>query len=716
MPDVVQIKCPACQNALRIPSTWAGQTMRCKHCQHVFQAQSMASPPTVAVPPRPPASRPVAPIRNSVAAAPQDLFAFEEAESAPAATPNFRGKSAARRRGLGTVKALLLGGVVLVGAGTAAVLLLVVLGTRISKMFNAAASQHQAHHSAKSTSAATVAPAETGKSTVGPSQPGKGDPKNDPKSDPKVDPKGDPTADPKVDPKGKDNSKENPGTRVEDAIYPRRALLISVCNYLFEPLHYGKLPQRDSLGSSPRALAARLEVSLDFPTSQVGELSDKAAKPVLPKKGAIEETIADFLATSRSQDCIVLLFSGHAVEIDKEAYLMPIEGKATDPKTLISFDWLFAKLAACKAHQKVLILDIARGKTLGDVLFDKLKKAPADVRVWVPCTAKEQSVEYPDGSLFMEALCQSCKNVLTRPEDLIPVEILARKVDAYIQEKNAGLNHKQTTALLGKDRPGSVPFKAEEKMPPAVAIKAPVVPDTPPVQNAQVKEILDEIAKIPHATIKKLPPLDAGSLEFPAKVIAEYKADYKNLLDFKTQKDKFPLRAAVAEAVVVLQASANMPMRSTIDNRKDKELAVLKQQILTEQKAISEQKLALREALENLEAVGDKRDEETKRWQVLYDFVLLRLKSRYVYVMDYNFILGQFRGDAREDLGPGDRLWRLSPREKVSTNETVYKEMAKEVKKGWEKLAKNFPQTPWAIEAQRESAVLLGLTWRPSKN
>jgi uncharacterized caspase-like protein len=37
--DVVQATCPGCQNSLRIPGNWIGQSMKCKHCGLVFVAQ-----------------------------------------------------------------------------------------------------------------------------------------------------------------------------------------------------------------------------------------------------------------------------------------------------------------------------------------------------------------------------------------------------------------------------------------------------------------------------------------------------------------------------------------------------------------------------------------------------------------------------------------------------------------------------------------------------
>jgi Caspase domain len=532
--------------------------------------------------------------------------------------------------------------------------------------------------------------------------------RRDPKKYVKEGPKEDPKIDPKI-------VKKDPPETYVGAIYPRRALLISVCDYAMAgPLVYGKPAMGNYLGANQHALAARLEQSVEFPANQIAELSDKAAKPTAPRKAAIEETLVDFLNTSRSQDCILVVFSGHVVEIDKEAYLVPVEGRLGAAKTLISFDWLLDKLARCKAHQKVLVLDIGHGAPIGEVLYSKIAKPPEHVRVWTSCIKGERALDGPDGSLFLEALCHSCKNLeLKSPKELIPIETIARKVDQYVQDKAKAKNHKQTTAVLGTDRPGSVPYNAKEAPPPAVAIKAPAVPDVPSPERAELTKVLEEINRIPQPTSTKLPALNPANLEIPAKLLELYKADYDDLLQFKNDRQK-PLRAAVADAIVGMQKAASINMRQTLGNAD----VNLKKQLLAEQMVITEQLLPLKDALTAMmtEAVSEERGKETKRWQVLYDFVLLRAKARYVFVMDYNFIVGQFRGDAQKPLGQGDKLWRLTPQERLSTTESTYKQWAKDVAKGWDKLQKNFPETPWAIEADRQRAIILGLAWQPAKN
>jgi formylglycine-generating enzyme required for sulfatase activity len=253
--------------------------------------------------------------------------------------------------------------------------------------------------------------------------------------------------------------------------YPRRALLISATDVEGEPLlEYGRQPTPTDPGSSPHALAMQLEAGLKFPKKQIAELSNKT-KDTPPSKAAIEAAVAEFLATSRAQDCLLLLFAGHVVEIAGEAYLVPRDGQRKNPATLIALDWLLTELGKSKAHQIVLVLDVGRGAPLGEVLHNKVAKVPAGVRVLLPCQAKETALELSGGSLLLEALCQACKTApATKPHEPIPVDMLADRVGQYVQDKAKAKGQQQTTALSGNDRPGQLPFNSKEAPPPELNV------------------------------------------------------------------------------------------------------------------------------------------------------------------------------------------------------------------------------------------------------
>ena len=115
----------------------------------------------------------------------------------------------------------------------------------------------------------------------------------------------------------------------------------------------------------PEVLRRFAREKLRVPPDQIYVLSDavygKEARP--PVKPIIEQTVERFLATCRRQDRIVLVFVGHAVEIDDEPYLVPLEGELTAKETLIPLKWLYDRLATCPARQKVLVMDVCREDT-----------------------------------------------------------------------------------------------------------------------------------------------------------------------------------------------------------------------------------------------------------------------------------------------------------------------------------------------------------------
>src|SRR5204863_5068601 len=125
--------------------------------------------------------------------------------------------------------------------------------------------------------------------------------------------------------------------------------------------------------------------------------------PALPTvKPVLEKTISDFLNSCRAQDRILLLFAGHATEIDDDAYLVPLEGELTAKDSLIPLKWVYDQLAQCKARQKVLILDVCRfdptrgaerpgGGTMGEKLDRTLQAPPPGVQVWSACVAGQYS-------------------------------------------------------------------------------------------------------------------------------------------------------------------------------------------------------------------------------------------------------------------------------------------------------------------------------------
>jgi len=731
MSQIVQAQCPHCRNSLRIPADWVGRMMRCKYCQNQFQSRvatpAMAAAPVMAataigssegpfvlettepapIAPMPMALPPAAsPNTFQPDAAPFDM----ETSGAPANAvkiPSVAGRRPApKKKGKsGLVAGLLFGGVLAAAGGA-----LFLFGPQIAGLFGKKSPQL-----ASADSRVDRDDSET--------------PSDSPRK------KG-------LFPKKK-TSVGTPGktpSKVASGAFPRRALLINVNNYLFlNSAHYGSKREPGYPGSSTKVLADQLsQPPMYFPAQQVIELSDGAANGQPTQRGVIETTIADFCSTSREQDRILIVFLGHAVEIEKEAYLVPLEGNTEDKETLIPLSYVYDQLAKCKARQKLLVLDVfrfppARGYELpgtGEMTEDfekKLEAAPAGVQVWASCSKGQQATEFEAGSVFMQSMLLTLQERLggiATPTDPLPIENLVAKVNQRMKELLAPAKLEQVSKLYGKEASGGAEFDPTQPAPPVVAIKPPVVPGGDSAGLAAIDSILTEIKMVPamkSSLQEQSTKMRSATLPvFSGKAIEPYKADYKTqaeLLDLmKTRGEKYPLRKAFFEARDVLIDTQKIAMRESIAGNgplgdKAKEAFRKEQEdpgliIFTMEKTLEMMK----------EASGLRDKEDSKRWQANFDYCNARLQARYIYIFEYNFMLAQVRSDSLPALEPFHTGWRIASKPKVQVNESKVKDMVKGLQKLWKKIADDNPGTPWAVLATRESRYAVGQEWRPKQD
>lgn len=743
MVQVVQAKCPHCKNVLRIPADWISRPMKCKHCQKVFQAKTKTQPPA--------AKTPMAVAAGGVTAPtplPPAALAFDSPTTSPGTTP-------ARRRGRksGLWKGALLFVVVLAIAGG----VLIFAGPHLSGLF-ATKTKEQSDKSKVAQSGKkgktdgggetkfVPAPEKKAPSTTE----GKVETK-EPKADGKIEAKMEPMVveAPKVveTPKKIDVPKKKPDVIAKknttpvsggSGLFPRRALLINISNYLlFNPLHYGNGRETRYPGSNTAVLADALNrPPLNLPATQITELSDTGKNAFSTAKAVIETAISDFVDTSREQDRVIVLFTGHGIEIDKEAYLIPVEGDRQNAKSLIPLAWVYDKLAKCKARQKLLILDVfrfppARGEELpgtGEMTEDfdaKLLNPPAGVQVWSSCIKGQQSIELEGGSVFMQALCSALQERLPgiqEPTNPLPLDVMVPKVNQRLKEILAPQKLEQLSRLTGTHvEEGGVAYNPNEPLPVKLALKNVTPAGGEGAGLAMVKNILEEVNHLPpvKSTQKQL---QATSLPaFSAKVLEEYKADYKTwaeLVDMAKDKEKYPLRAATLQAIKVMKESEALSMKESLTNPAGGAITpAIKKTFADNQKEPGVMIFQMESALAELKAANEMRDKETsKRWVANYDYALARLQSRLVYIYEYNNILAQVRGDNLPALEPIHNGWRVGSQKKVQISEPKVKDMVKNIAKTWKRIADENPGTPWAILASRESMTALGLVWRPSRD
>ena len=743
MSEIVQAKCPNCRNVLRIPAEWVEKPMRCKHCQQSFQARSkaapvasahvapaataraLAQPPAVAVQaPHPPRPKP----RGNELAFDDEPFLDPKDSPSPVRKPT---------RGGG--KGLLLVAFAFLGiAGIAALGAVAYFTKDADPSPNGPALVEAKKDNDKKDGDKKDDTKEAKKDGDSTEPPEDIKPKSNPKTNPKTTPKTNP----------KDNPKTPP--IVKTGAFPRRALLISVNSYLmYNSLHFGSKrdPSGRYPGSSTRVLLDQLtRPPMNILSTQVFELSDSsdAFKTHPTQKSVIETTIHDFLATSREQDRVMILFTGHAVEIDKEAYLIPIDGRRGKAETLVPLKWVYDEMAKCKARQKVLVLDVfrfspSRGFELPAAgegaegampeAFDAaLLAPPPGVQVWSSCVKEQSSTELDGGSAFLQAFCRALQDPagmtgISDGSSELPLDSLVTRVNKRLAEILAPEKRTQTSRLTGTKPAGGPNYDPAEPSPEVVKLKPPTLPGGEAAGNAMVDKMLAEIAMLPPVRDSRKAEKDllrADNLPpFPAKTLDFYKADgYDSIVRLREQykKDndgfakKHPVRAAVFEAVDALEQSNKVNIREYLAgpiNPKQKTA------FLMEQQEPGIQIFEMKKALSQMKAVADERAKETsKRWQANFDYTMARLESRLVYLFEYSYILGQIRSDSLPELAAGQSGWRVGSNAKITVPEPEAKAMAKEISKLWKKVQDDYPDTPWALLAERESMMALGLQWR----
>src|SRR5262245_54084405 len=307
MPQTLVAPCPGCRQPLRLPAEWVGQLLRCKKCGTGLQARPRAAAP---VPATPPAAPPAGPAVNAPAPAPYPANGYtpEPLPAEDAYTPAFlpssggQGSYRAKRRRMSAGKKVVF----------ATVALLLTAGLAVGGLYFAK-----------------------------PDLFGKAPPEEQP-----------PPATAGGENPGVEPPKPVTGLPTSVGPMPRRMLAVSVNNYLYaNPTHVGFLPRGGSF--NPSALAERLMQAWRLPKDQVYVLSDGTAgnRDSLPLKPIIEHAVRKFCETSRPQDRVILLFAGHAAEIEGECYLAPLEADLAEAKSLIPLKWVYEQLAACKAQQ-----------------------------------------------------------------------------------------------------------------------------------------------------------------------------------------------------------------------------------------------------------------------------------------------------------------------------------------------------------------------------
>ncbi|MBY0524020.1 MAG: sigma-70 family RNA polymerase sigma factor [Gemmataceae bacterium] len=485
---------------------------------------------------------------------------------------------------------------------------------------------------------------------------------------------------------------------------PNRLLAIGVHEYIYAE------PVSQATGNSAlHTVVDDMAAAWQIEPGQVTLLSDAAPAPRAfpPLKSVIQQTMAEFLDGCRPQDRAVVLFVGHAVDLDGEAYLVPIEGELSIGSTLVPLAWVYERLAACRARQKLLVLDVCRYDPMDAALHRALQSPPPGVQVWSACAEAQFSHEVDGTSLFLDQLARATRQgELTRGE--MP---LSESQALSVNERTRAMVRRfqftdQLPSFVGAEAE-SVLVRSTDPLPPAIALKLPSPFPDGIATRAQVQRILDVAAAVPPALVHRSNErrLKAGSLPvFSAEQVARYAPDEADSA----------LRQAVRKAIGLL-GKHRLKFPDQFQAPAAKQLAEFRQEIEQIQRTVAETHAEFERSLTELNDVRDDRNGETPHWQANYDYVKARLLGRIAFVYEYNASLAKLRKD---DMPTLDRAelhngWRLISRRHMTDREAH--KIAEEARLAFRKLAQDHQGTPWEVLGKREIAVQYGLDWQPAK-
>jgi hypothetical protein len=751
MKDVVRAACPGCQRSLNVPAEWMGRTVRCKHCAHAMlvrpasEAVPMASPVAVSADGPTPTWEPLPEYTPPVNGLPTPVPEASRAKyvSAFDAGDRYRGRGSYRgpRKG-GLVKVAILAAVLVLVGG---------LG-----LF----------------AASKAGFFKKGEGSVG---------------------GGEESPKPVVGNGGGEHTQPASGP------FPRRMLAISIHSYLYaNPLHNGDsgFAEYDNRKSGTDAAVRRIAERWRVPKDQLYHLTDapvlgeKGAEPpkpepktgpakkggkdaanegdetkkgrakggdlkalpeparriakAMPLKQVIEGTVTQFLDTSREQDRIVLLFAGHALEKKGKSYLVPIEGDLDEVETLIPLDWLYEKLGACKAQEKVVIFDVCRFHPergierpspgpMTEALEAALHNSPDGVTVITSCSKGEQSIELDQydarilsdrqgvkdrtaslyGSLFLSLARVGSfgdgygeQNRLSAPTDTFPVEPFVK----WMKERLKDVVHvkysdrTETLKATIKKRADAVAYNPVEPAPARFEF-----PQPPP--SADPRAVMAIIREVQLPPVKSLredapPPSISDVLPFSEETLKPYLTG-----ELKATNKPNEFQKAVIDAVTGIRSMRMAGSSGELPEQFGGETSdKAKEELRKVQEVPARVEAELQDYLDDLDKVADQRDKQPKRWQVHYDYVVAQLKLRICYANQYNLALANVRSGKLPDLQPGQNGYRLSAEPNLDKNTPAnYKEMFKDAQTALTEIAKENPNTPWALLAKSDRTLALGL-------
>lgn len=232
------------------------------------------------------------------------------------------------------------------------------------------------------------------------------------------------------------------------------------------------------------ALKAVLE-QIGYPENHITVLVDNQSNiNAFPTIGNVERAIKRLAQVADASDKILFFFSGHGVTCNGTSFIVPTDGDLTKG---VSLSWVKDQFAACKAKEKVMILDACHsGAAKGVSGITPDLKSTGNLVMLLSC--EKEQVSWPDKqgahSVFTSAVLEGLKGKAANADRKVTHRTLADYVRRSVKDWTYENQKTEQTPVMVADASGDIIIadvaliKAEAPTAPPTAI-IPQVPSAP---------------------------------------------------------------------------------------------------------------------------------------------------------------------------------------------------------------------------------------------
>jgi hypothetical protein len=215
------------------------------------------------------------------------------------------------------------------------------------------------------------------------------------------------------------------------------------------------------------ALKSVLE-RIGYPANHITMLVDNQSNMnAMPTIGNVERAIKRLAQVAEDDDKILFFFSGHGVTCNGTSFLVPTDGDLTKG---VSLTWIKDQFAACKAKEKVMILDACHsGAAKGVSGITPDLKSSGSLVMLLSC--EKDQVSWPDKqgkhSVFTSAVLEGLSGKAANADQKVTHRALASYVRKSVKDWTYENQKNEQTPVLVADASGDIVIADMALMKPA---------------------------------------------------------------------------------------------------------------------------------------------------------------------------------------------------------------------------------------------------------